>query len=158
MAVKKKGLSGWAIAGIVLGGLAILGILLVVGLVSCVALLSASTNETPAPTKDPVESAIKITAEDLLAEYQDNEVAADNKYEGKILLVEGVVDNVGKDIFGDVYVTLGGPFENVQCTFDKQTEIDKVSELHPGDKIKVLGKCTGESITSPMMDDCSIVE
>jgi hypothetical protein len=188
MAVRKQGLSGWAIAGIVLGGLVVLGILLMIGLVSCVALLSAPSNESsraveietegpriveietespraaeietssPAPTKDPAESAISVSADELLAAYKDNEVAADKKYKGKMLLVEGVVDSIGKDIFDNVYVTLGGSFENVHCTFDKQTEIDKVAELHQGDSIKILGKCTGLTITSPMMDNCSVIE
>ena len=43
---------------------------------------------------------IRITALDLIAEYEANEIAADQKYEGTILDITGTIDDFGEDILG----------------------------------------------------------
>jgi len=47
-----------------------------------------------------------VLAGDLFADYRNNEISADSKYKGKVLAVSGKLDQVGKDITGDPYLTL----------------------------------------------------
>jgi hypothetical protein len=52
--------------------------------------------------------AIAISAPDLLAEYESNQIAADQAYKGKWLAVRGAVLTVGRDLSGNRYVALKG--------------------------------------------------
>ena len=106
----------------------------------------ASSEEEDVGDKEP---SIEITAKQLVKEYADNEVSADNKYKGKVLLVTGTIDDIGKDLVDDIYVAMGESsftgFEDgfgVQCFFsDKHKK--EVGNLKKGDSIKIKGKCDG---------------
>lgn len=66
-----------------------------------------------------------LTADQLYGDYSANEVAADAKYKGKIVLVRGVIDDIGKDILDDAYIVIGGRggfLDGVQCTFAKDKQ------------------------------------
>jgi tRNA_anti-like len=51
---------------------------------------------------------LQTTAEQYDADYDANEVAADQKYEGKKLLLTGVIESINEDFKGDAYVVLKG--------------------------------------------------
>lgn len=113
----------------------------------------------PPSTSPPAPAAIEVTADELIQAYEANEVAADAKYEGKILNVTGVVDNVGKDIVDTPYVVLtsGGEWEvwGVQCMFDKEHE-PELAQLAVGQTVTVQGRCSGYLI-NVLVRDCIIV-
>jgi len=90
------------------------------------------------------EEIIEVTADQLLADYLNNELAADQKYKGKLLLVGGEVDRIANDITGKPYVTLKGKdlVRRVQCTFP-ETMIEKLTKLNKGDTVRFRGKCKG---------------
>ena len=96
---------------------------------------------------ETVLAVLKIGAEQLRAEYEENEVAADEKYEDKILYVNGVIDDIGKDILDTPYITLndGTTFNSVQCMFKKADE-PILAGLKKGQEITVRGKCEGKAI------------
>ena len=83
----------------------------------------------------------EISARDLYSAFEQNEVAADNKYKGKKLAVTGVIEDIGNDILNDSYITLktGNLIGDVQCYLDKK----EVAKLSKGQVITVIGKCTG---------------
>lgn len=83
----------------------------------------------------------EISARDLYSEYEQNEVAADNKFKGKKLAVTGVIKDIGNDILNDSYITLntGNLIGDVQCYLDK----NEVAKLSKGQIVTVIGKCTG---------------
>lgn len=97
-----------------------------------------------------------ISAADLVTSYTNNEVSADNNFKGKKFYVEGYIDNIGKDILDDIYVTLksGDVIRSVQCYIDDQ---DKVANLRKGQKITVLGQCDG-LMMNVLMKNCKLVE
>ena len=91
------------------------------------------------------ESAHKVTAVDLMNEYESNEVNADAKYEDKVIEVSGTINSIGKDITDDIYITLktSSSVFTVQCLFtDDWTE--KVGNLNEGDQVTVKGKLSGK--------------
>ena len=61
----------------------------------------------PEPKPKPAEpKAIKVTAKQILDEFEGNEAAADAKYDGKTLAVTGVVDKVDTEFWNDEQYTI----------------------------------------------------
>lgn len=89
---------------------------------------------------------IKVTASQLVADYSANEVAADGKYKGKVLEVNGVISSIGKDITDRPYISFTsnnpGSFRGVQCIFEKNQE-EQLVTLAKGESISVRGMCDG---------------
>lgn len=78
----------------------------------------------------------------LLGHFEENEVSAKKKYDGKTIRAKGVVSGIGENIAGEVYVTIDDGeawFNNLYCIFKAETEIDKVALLKKGDTITVVG-------------------
>lgn len=109
---------------------------------------------TPAPT--PVQ-AIDITAAQLYKEYDENELAADDKYKGKILRVSGKVSSIDQDILNSLYVTLEtGDYNifSIQCYFD-DSKRQQLTALKKGGKATIIGRCDGWS-GNILLKDCTI--
>ena len=49
-----------------------------------------------------------LTANALFEAYDTNSVAADAKYEGKIVEVSGTIQDIGQDIMDTAYLIIGG--------------------------------------------------
>lgn len=124
---------------------------------------AASSQTTPPPTKPspaPAKPAatpqpIRVTATQLSADYQSNEVAADAKYEGKALEVTGKVKSIDSGMFGSATVILEGSdlFYDVHCTI-ADTQREKAAKLSKGAQLVVRGKGGSEVIGSPVIDEC----
>ena len=115
----------------------------------------ATTTPTTIATEPPV---IDISPADLHSAYEENEVAADNQYKGKLVRITGTIDNIGKDILDEVYITIeaGNTFDSIQCYFENEEQIEKVATLKSGEEITLVGECTGLTITTVMMHNCEI--
>lgn len=87
----------------------------------------------------------------LLAAYADNEVAADEKYKGKIVRITSHILNVGVAV-GDAYAMLYPG--HIQCFVDQK---GSVSQLHSGDVVMVIGTCMGKGIFNVQVDHCTFV-
>ena len=96
----------------------------------------------------------KVGAMDLYSEYQNHEVRADNKYRDKILEVEGVVDDIGKDVLDDIYITLSPGW--VRCGFGP-SESNNVGDLNLGDRVVIKGKCEGMTIGMVSLHNCVVL-
>jgi hypothetical protein len=98
---------------------------------------------------------IRRQATVLLAEYQANEAAADRQYKGTVLEVTGVVDQVGKDLRNQVYVTLKSDNKEegtlVQCFAAASMEAD-LQKLRPGQTATVRGTCGGRPTNVVLQD------
>lgn len=86
-----------------------------------------------------------VSANQLYREYESNEVAADRKYKGKIVVVSGVIRDIGKDILDNAYVVIGGEgfLDGVQCTFEKPDETSLAS-LSKGQRVTIKGFVSGK--------------
>ena len=85
---------------------------------------------------------VTISASKLYKEYNENEIAADEKYKGKIIEVTGVIRDIGNDIMDNAYITLVGDeyFGDIQCYFNEKSVVAKLSK---GKRITVIGSCSG---------------
>src|SRR5215212_5004390 len=100
-----------------------------------------SGGSTPAQDATPIE----VSASTLLSDYENNEVAADGKYKGKMLVVSGTINNIAKDILDKMYVTLktSNPILSVQCYFDESNQT-ALSQLQKGKQVKIKERCDGK--------------
>ncbi|KAB2917304.1 MAG: hypothetical protein F9K23_06000 [Bacteroidetes bacterium] len=111
---------------------------------------------TDVKQEQPKEAVITLMAESLTVSYDENEVAADNNYKGKLFAVEGIVESIGKDIFDDPYVIIKGHNYgyNVQCYFANNNGLESLAK---GQQVKIYGRCNGRSILSVLMKDSRIL-
>lgn len=98
-----------------------------------------------------------LSANQLYSEYESNEVAADAKYKGKIVIVTGTIQNIGKDIMDNAYIVIGGKgfLDGVQCTFTKG-EQSSVARLSKGQHVWVKGKIEGKIIGNVLVKNCRL--
>ena len=112
----------------------------------------------PAPVVEPekprTRKGFKLSAATLIAAYEANEVAADEKFSGKLIEVTGVIDSISKDIMGDPYVTLGSgkDFAHVQAMFPADAA-KQLAGLRKGQTLTVQCTCGGK-VMNVIGKDC----
>ncbi|MHC5079772.1 MAG: OB-fold protein, partial [Planctomycetota bacterium] len=113
-----------------------------------------ASSEKPAEGKP----ALTVSAAQLFKDYEENEVAADEKYKGKILQVSGEVSDIGKDIMDKMYVNLKteNMFMHVQCYFSDKHK-DKLKTMKKGQQVTIKGKCDGK-LMGVNLRGCLLVE
>jgi hypothetical protein len=165
----KSGPSALLIVLSVVGGIALLSCLGVGGCVFLVGLgaKNAADNATASRKQDRQEAAAAkraadaISIDQLLADYEANEVAADRKYKGKWLKVRGEVEQIASaDLLSDITVTLRPKdgFGMVDCAFRDEFG-NRAAKLRKGEAITVVGKCDGMNAgTDVTLRDCELVE
>ena len=120
---------------------------------------SATTRGDAGPSA-PSETVLQVQAFERLQAYDSNEIAADQRYKGKILQVTGGVTSVKKDILDNIFVTIGTgrQFEirEVQCFFSEEWA-SKAASLQKGRRITIRGKCDG-LMMNVLLKDCEIIE
>jgi hypothetical protein len=95
--------------------------------------------ETPAYT---------LAASDLYTEFSLNETASFEKYANKVLQINGEVADIQIND-NNALLTLNDAMEGVNCSFDSVTvakNLDKLKNIHVGDKIELKGQCDGYDI------------
>lgn len=95
----------------------------------------------------------------MMIDYRENGVAADRKYKGKVLRVQGHIIAIDKGVSGKAYVLLGtgdGELEvaGVQCFFSKRQE-GEAARLSNGQVVTIQGKCRGKT-WNIVLDGCSL--
>ena len=85
-----------------------------------------------------------LSATDLIKEYESNDAASAEKFNGKILEINGQVKAVEKDDKGYYTVVIGDntSMSSVRCAIDS-THQDKATGLINQSSVTVRGACTG---------------
>lgn len=113
-----------------------------------------AAQEKKVKKEDKIESVLEVNAEQIALDYENNEIAADEKYEDKIITVNGVVGEVNKDILGNYSLELEIPtLQMFICKFSEDKK-EKLAKLTKGQKVKVQGKFSKTIYLD--MDDCDI--
>ncbi len=98
------------------------------------------------------EAAFTMESKQLFDEFDRNENAANKKYLGKIVSVQGKVTDKAVDGKGTLSLILeGGDMAGVGCQFDASVLKD-VGAIKKGQMIKVKGICTGMLMDVVMVD------
>jgi hypothetical protein len=150
---------------IVLGSIAILGFLCVGG---CVALMVYGAKQAAEKeererrdAEDQKKTPIVVPAEELIAEYKANEIAADTRFKNKWVRVSGTIKRIGKDIWDEEKIALhvgSAGFDplDIKCLFGPE-HTNEVSKLKVGDTITILGRCRGNTLDINLVD-CEFVK
>ena len=95
-------------------------------------------------SKNYIRYDFAISAPDLYADYEANEVSADDKYKNKIIAVSGTVESINKDFLDKPYIILGtnNYLSAVACSFEDEK---KLKSLSKGDYVTIIGKCVGKT-------------
>ena len=106
----------------------------------------------PKASKETLEV---VSASRLLADYEANEVSAEQKYKGRIIGVSGVVDRIETGAFGGVHVYLKGNrmFSYVHCKLEG-SERDAAAKLRKGQKVTFAGKVITFVVGIVSVSDC----
>tara|TARA_B100000809_G_scaffold219291_1_gene226414 strand:+ start:420 stop:866 length:447 start_codon:yes stop_codon:yes gene_type:complete len=113
----------------------------------------SSGNESQSGSESSV--AVRVTATQLFADYEANEVSADEKYKGKAVLVSGTIENIGKDLLDTMYVSLktDNPIIGVQCMFSDEHK-SQLANAAKGQRVTIKGKCDGK-LGNVLLRGCS---
>ena len=101
--------------------------------------------------------AFQVRHKALADEFENNSIAAEAKYEGKLIYVRGPVGSVDKDILDNPYIAIRGEwdFASVQCFLVDQ-EVSSASTLRKGQRIVVAG-VVGDTTLGVSLDGCKII-
>lgn len=127
-------------------------------------LACGGTPTTNQPASSPVASqaaapaaeAIKITASQLSRDYEDNEVAADKKYDGKLLTVSGKISSINV-VFGQTSVVLVGmdDLSRTVTGFFGDDQKEAIAKLKKGQTVTIEGRCDGKMM-GVNLKDCKV--
>lgn len=100
----------------------------------------------------------RFTAHRLNALYQQNEVNADARIQGKIIVVEGTVNKISKNVFGQIYIVIstGDSFQDLLANC-RDEDAEQISKITPGQRIRVIGVVLGMVVQSVTLSDCHIL-
>jgi hypothetical protein len=122
------------------------------------ALLAAGSLDTETDTRrvQSQSPSYTMSADQLYREYKANEVAADARYKGKIVIVSGTIQDIGKDILDSAYIVIGGEglLDGVQCSFTKGQE-GTVASLTKGQFVSAKGEVGGK-MGNVQLNKCSL--
>ncbi|ALM86484.1 hypothetical protein ASB57_29285 [Bordetella sp. N] len=116
---------------------------------------AAGAHGSPAlpDTRPAALNAPDVAATALYAEYQQSESAADRKYKGKTIKINGTVSGVKKAANGDPYIELTAA-DNTMSTVHldfPQTAAAGVAQLQKGQKIAVACQVQGLVLGDPVL-------
>lgn len=101
------------------------------------------------------EAPIIISAEDLATAYENNDTVASITYDGKTVLMTGVVTNKG-DAGAYYTVNLRGNVYQIDLSFNDSSEIIKLADIDIGDTITIRGRIEGLNIIYITISNCSL--
>ncbi len=91
--------------------------------------------------------------------YDENEIAGDNRFKGKRVLVTGRIQEIAKNVFGQASLHLAGgkPLHEVHAGLNK-SEMDQAAKLKKGDIVGVICTGAGKVLLSAVFKDCVLLD
>ncbi|MEG0208785.1 OB-fold protein [Hafnia sp.] len=118
---------------------------------------SSTSSDSSASSSQPsaIKEVYKTTANQLFNDYEDNEVAADEKMKGKLIAVSGVVDSIDKDFTNSIVIGLrtSNQFMSARMEMEDSQKSTALS-LKKGQKVTILCESMSRVIGSPAGRDC----
>jgi hypothetical protein len=127
-----------------------------------VSLFALSCADNNAKSYESVPNPVNVTATQYYKDYQENEIAADDKYKGKPIFLKGTVQSISKDISDNGYLMLG-PAEGKEYTDDFESWVKvelkdaaQAKTLHRGQQVTIEGTGNGMMVGIPIINDGEI--
>lgn len=138
-------------------------VLFLVALVSLLVIAEFMNDSKPSATDQVVQEAapqpiLEISAKELEQAYDENEVAAQMRFDGHLLRISGVLESITLD--GDDQADLHidtGAFLGLNVDVDPSQK-DWAAQMAKGDKVIVECTSVREGLGKPFVEGCLIVE
>ena len=120
-----------------------------------------TSNSTAPATK---ETLIIVDATTLVKDYDNNKLAAQDKYTGKLVQTTAVIKNISSDVTGSYFLSLNPTADqyyfgtSIGCYFADGLQRSQLTALSNGQSVTVQGKMSDMSIGIVVMKECSIVK
>ncbi|MGI4815868.1 MAG: OB-fold protein [Janthinobacterium lividum] len=104
----------------------------------------------------PAEQPTTVSLVTMNADYQANEVAADNRYKGHLLAVTGKINSISKNLFDATYLALDidGQLLDTTATLNERY-LPTAAKLSKGQVVTLICVGAGKALT-PDLKDCAI--
>jgi hypothetical protein len=109
-------------------------------------------NKKPLDTHE-AEPDYQVSAVELVRDFNVKEKAASIRFVDKIVVVTGVVKEIERTSL-TLFLDGADPLSAVSCNF-YVTDSSQLSQVRPGDRIAVKGKCTGKLI-DVVLNNCTL--
>jgi hypothetical protein len=126
-------------------------LLVLAAIVAVIVVIAVATSGDSNPRPDSADGYIKVTAEQLYKEYNENGTATTEKYKDKWIAVTGKVSSVGEN--NRVYLDADDFISSVGCSMES-SEHEQVLKVKKGDKLTVYGMWNGTFLTDPELKSC----
>jgi hypothetical protein len=123
------------------------------------ALLDGRKSETQTPIDDLLGWAQldwRTTSREYDSAYQANEIAADNDYKGKRILVSGTISAIDKDFVGGGYLTLTGSNPLGVHAALTESSMGEAASFRMGQKVNLVCNGSGRVIGTATLDKCEL--
>lgn len=100
-----------------------------------------------------------VDSSEFVAEFDKNQLAAEEKYEGKWIETTGYIENISEDITGSPFLSIKPTAEEVyfgtsiQCFFNDTSQL---TSLENGQEVTVKGQVNTQ-VANILVKDCSVV-
>lgn len=119
-----------------------------------------NTVSTPKPTLVP----IVVNANVLISEYDKNKIAAQDKYTGKTIQTNGIINNISTDFTGKYYLSLNPSSDqyyigtSIACYFEDGSQKSTITALSKGGSVTVQGEMQDMSLGTIVLEKCQVVK
>lgn len=126
-------------------------------------LMGESTEQSAVIDQD-MKPEFSLSADELMSAYENNKLAAESKYNGKVLQINGIIYGISASGEEAAVVTLQGSTENnalksVNCKFTGDEQIKELGKLSKGLPVTIIGIVKGEGIMSDIaMENCRLAK
>jgi len=118
-----------------------------------------NTSETAKQDEVKKEELLVISAVELSKAYEENEVAADEKYKGKMIETTGKIAGIDNGVTDkDLIVKLSDGKYDMRTTYCymNASEKDKVIAFKKGQQVTLIGKGSSATLGSPVLKECTV--
>ena len=97
----------------------------------------------------------KTTPKQIYADYNRNEIAADDEFKDKWIVFSGTMSAIRKDAFGNPYIAVdtGSMFHDIQARMD---DVPTLGKLSKGETVGLVCRDSSFVLASPVMRHCRL--
>uniref|UniRef100_UPI004047D49F OB-fold protein n=1 Tax=Roseivirga sp. TaxID=1964215 RepID=UPI004047D49F len=97
-----------------------------------------------APSMKNRETEFRLSANELYAQFDADEIAANAKFQNKILEISGEVVEVTSELEGNPSISLKTDgFGVIKCTLESALSFEALQNMAIGDELTIKGECIG---------------
>lgn len=110
--------------------------------------------------EQPIEEALSVSTAEFITEFDENQLAAEEKYKDKLIEFTAVIGNISEDILGTPFLSLKPTAEEfymgttIKCSFKEKSELTAVKN---GQTVTLQGVVDTQSLGIISIKSCKIV-